>query len=66
MGKGTDQVNTFMYCVHAGLTTSGRVVTLSEIIIFLPKLSEKADLDKLANLPEHYFENENLSHEAAI
>lgn len=61
MGKGTDHINTFMYCVHAGLTTLGRVVTLSEIIIFMPKLSEKEDLDKLENLPEHYFENENLS-----
>lgn len=40
MGKGR-------YCIHAGLAPSGRVVTSSEIIIFLPKLSEKEDLGRL-------------------
>ena len=47
MGKGTDHIKTFMYCIHARLTTSDRVVTLSEIIIFLPKLSDKEDLERL-------------------
>jgi len=69
MGIGTDHINTFMYCIHAGLTTSGRVLTLSEIIIFLPRLNEKEDLDILESqwdLPEHHSENENLGHEATI
>lgn len=44
-------------------------MTLSEMIIFLPKLSEKEGLDRLESQwdqPEHHLENENLGHEATI
>lgn len=37
MWKDTDCTDNFMYCIHAGWTTSG-TVSLDEIIIFLPKL----------------------------
>lgn len=47
MGKGTDYIETFMYCIHAGITTLGRIVTLSAIVNFLPKLCEKEYLDRL-------------------
>lgn len=53
-----DHINIFMYDIHSGLTTLGRVVTWCKIFFFLPKLSEGEVLDRLDSqwdLPKHHF-----------